>query len=210
MKTLTKIEKIVNKYSKLTHNNNNFDIGGGLSNCGKKASNRHEEALSDNGKITFGKASQMFKKASELSILEVKEVINYAVPNMEWHHAGFLPKSYGGGMKKTYFLNSAEIVDIAENWDNYLEKLEISKTEKRKEFEKERSIEEKKQDFLNKNAKRIERTTNIPEFFYETNREMNGKYGWFSCYGKSYNMTEYYTGWSFKNEKTYRKFFQIN
>ena len=34
--------------------------------------------------------------------------------------------------KKTYFLNSKEIVQVAENWASIVEKLTISKTEKRK------------------------------------------------------------------------------
>ncbi len=46
-------------------------------------------------------------------------------------------------------------------------------------------------------------------FFYETNKEMDGKFGWFCSYGKSYNMTEYYTGWEFESEKKYHEFFNI-
>ena len=101
MKTLN---EIVEKYF-LKECKKNYDIGGGLDGS-KFASNRHEDAKHDDGKLTLGKATRMFAKATGLTIEEVKEVLNYAVPNMEYHHAGLLPKACGGGMKKTYFLNS--------------------------------------------------------------------------------------------------------
>ena len=66
------------------------------------------------GKLTLGQANQLFAKARSCTVDEAREVIEYGVPNMEWHHAGKLPKAYGGGMKKTYFLNSKEIVDVAD------------------------------------------------------------------------------------------------
>jgi threonine aldolase len=40
---------------------------------------------------------------------------------MEYHHAGRLPKRYGGGMKKTYFLNARQIVFCARNWQKICE-----------------------------------------------------------------------------------------
>lgn len=200
------LAKIIEKYSKVEFNENNYGVGGGLTDSGKKASNRHEEALNDEGKLTFGKAAAMFKKATGCEVAFINEIFDYAVPNAEWHHAGFLPKSYGGGMKKTYFLNSSEIVEIATNWQNLVEKLEISKTEKRIASENQKNKEQIKQDFLKQNATRISRTTKTPELFYETDREMNGKYGWFSSYGKSYNMTEYYSGWAFESIEKYNEF----
>lgn len=202
------LEKIIEKYSVKEFNNNNYEVGGGLSDE-KFASNRHEDARNDEGKLTLGKASQLFKKATGDELDHVKQVIKYAVPNMEWHHAGCLPKGYGGGMKKTYFLNATEIVDIATNWDSYCEKLEISKNEKRLTEEKQRNLEERKQEFLQANAKRVERVSEMPKFFYETDREMNGKYGWFSSYGKSYNLPEYYTGWEFDSLKKLEEFYNL-
>ena len=199
------LEKITEKYSKVQYNTDNYSIGGGKVEY-KQASNRHEDALADKGKLTFGKAAQIFKKATGLPVDEVKEVFEYAVPNPEWHHAGYLPKKFGGGMKKTYFLNSAEIVDIAKNFNSYLEKIAISKNEKRKAAEAEKNREQLKHEFLVANATKVTRVTEQPEFFYETDREMNGKYGWFSSYGKSYNMTEYYTGWSFESVEKYNEF----
>ena len=203
------LEKIVKKYSEINYNEENFEIGGGLSD-GKFASNRHEDAKNDEGKLTLGKAVQMFKKATENDDTDfVKEVLKYAVPNMEWHHAGKLPKQYGGGMKKTYFLNSYEIVKIAENWDDYTQKLELSKADKRKAAELQKSREEVQQEFLKLNAEKVTRVSKVPEFFYETGREMQGKYGWFSAYGKSYNLPEYYTGWKFADDKTLQEFLSI-
>lgn len=202
------LEKIIKKYSEITYNSDNYSVGGGLSE-GRFESNRHADATADRGKLTLGKACQIFKKATDLELDLVKEIIKYAVPNMEWHHAGRLPKAYGGGMKKTYFLNASEIIDIASNWQEYCEKLEISKAEKRKEFEEKRSIEEIKHLFLEKNATKVTRISQMPEFFHETNREMNGKYGWFSSYGKSYNLPEYYTGWEFKSQELLDKFLNI-
>ena len=203
------LKAIIEKYSQISHNADNYEIGGGL-DSNKFASRRHEDAKNDFGKLTLGKATQMFKKAVGSDDVEfIKEVLSYAVPNMEWHHAGKLPKQYGGGMKKTYFLNSYEIVKIAENWDDYTQKLELSKADKRKAAELQKSREEVQQEFLKLNAEKVTRVSKVPEFFYETGREMQGKYGWFSAYGKSYNLPEYYTGWKFADDKTLQEFLSI-
>lgn len=209
--TEQKLQSISAKYSRIHHDDDNYNIGGGLDSC-KFASRRHEAAKEDEGKLTLGKAAAMFKKATDLNIDTINEVINYAVPNMEWHHAGHLPKSYGGGMKKTYFLNSFEICDIANNFDNYLEKLSISKNEKRIVEENKKILESKKLEFLRKNATFVHRILMSEKYqfnFYELNREMNGKHGWFVSYGKSYNLPDYYTGWSFESEEKYREFLNI-
>ena len=58
------LQKIIEKYSKLNFNADNYSVGGGLCDSGKKASNRHEEALNDLGKLTQGKCAAMFKKAT--------------------------------------------------------------------------------------------------------------------------------------------------
>jgi len=143
----TKLEKIIAKYSEKKYNEGNYFVGGGLAGV-KFESNRHHDAKHDAGKLTLGKTVQMFKTAIGLDIELIKEIINYAIPNMEWHHAGLLPKAYGGGMKKTYFLNSSEIVEIATNWNNLIEKLEISKNEKRIKLELEKNKEQRQQEFF--------------------------------------------------------------
>lgn len=158
------LKAIIEKYSQISHNADNYEIGGGL-DSGKFASRRHEDAKNDFGKLTLGKAAQMFKKAVGSDDVEfIKEVLSYAVPNMEWHHAGKLPKQYGGGMKKTYFLNSYEIVKIAENWDDYTQKLELSKADKRKAAELQKSREEVQQEFLKLNAEKVTRVSKVQSF----------------------------------------------
>jgi len=205
MKTL---QKIIKKYSQVEFNIENYGIGGGLDNC-KFASRRHENALCDEGKLTLGKACQIFKKATGLGIDVVKDVITYAIPNMEWHHAGKLPKQYGGGMKKTYFINSIEICDVASNWDEYVERLNLSRDTEKQLLQKERNWETKRFEFLHKHAKKIQRSPFKPPFFYLTMQEMNGKYGWFDSEHKSYNMPEYYSGWQFENSEKYEEFLNL-
>lgn len=206
--TNEKLSKISAKYRGIQHNEYNYEIGGGL--AGESfASRRHQDAKYDEGKLTEGQATQLFKKATGYDIDLVKSVINYAVPNMEWHHAGKLPKSYGGGMKKTYFLNAAEICDIATNWQSYCEKLELSKIAAKNADEEKRSMEARQQDFLKANAKRFERVSNTPENSFVTSQEMNGKYGWFDSLYKSYKMTEYFSGWAFENAEKRAEYFTI-
>jgi hypothetical protein len=209
MKTL---EKIYTKYQDLMHNEDNYEVGGGLA-YGKFASRRHEDANNDPGKVTLGKAVQMFKKATGLETEKVKEVIKYAVPNMEWHHAGKLPKSYGGGMKKTYFLNAVEICNLAVNWNDFLNRLELSNAEKTEILNLKRNREFEKLDFLQKHATKVVRVLshNIENalLFYKTGREMQGKYGWFDSTYKSYNLPEYFTGWQFDSEMLYEEFLKM-
>ena len=208
MTTNLKLAKIADKFNSIQFNEDNYSVGGGLDGV-KFASRRHENARGDEGKLTEGEATQLFKNATGLELQLVKEVINYAVPNMEWHHAGKLPKSYGGGMKKTYFLNAGEIVDVATNWDDYLKKLELSKSAAKIAAEEKNNFEKRKLEFLNLNAKKIERVTTVPKFFYKTAQEMNGKYGWFDSSYKSYNMTEYFSGWEFEDEIKLNEFLQL-
>jgi len=208
MATKITLQSIQDTYCNLQFNEHNYSIGGGLVEE-KLASRRHEEALNDNGKLTLGEATQLFKRATGLDTETVREVIKYAVPNMEWHHAGKLPKAYGGKMKKTYFLNSLEICDIASNWDTYLERLNLSKIAFQNEEQKKKDLEARRLDYLQKYAKKVERVIRRPKYFFLTKREMQGKYGWFDSAGKSYNLTEYYSGWEFENEETYKEFLNI-
>lgn len=202
------LEKIKEKYQNVNYNSDNYSIGGLLDNC-KFASRRHEDAKSDEGKETMGKVAQMFKKATGLEISEINEIIEFAFPNMEWHHAGKLPKAYGGGMKKTYFLNSDQIKNLAENWNVYLEKINIKKEKLKILVQEKNNIEKLRQEFLNVHGKLVTRVEKRSLYFYETDREMNGKFGWFSSYGKSYNMTEYFTGYEFESQEILDLFRQI-
>jgi len=204
----TTLQTICDKYCNINHNKDNYSIGGGISDE-KFASRRHEDAKNDGGKLTLGEATSLFKKATGLSTDEVREIIEYAVPNMEWHHAGKLPKRYGGGMKKTYFVNAKEICDVAANWNSYIEKMQLSKIEALNAKEAKRLFEQKKLDFLNLNAKKVERVGSRPKYFYLTAREMNGKYGWFDSTYKSYNLPEYFSGWEFASEEKLQEFLNL-
>jgi hypothetical protein len=206
--TQTKLEKICAKYCNVSYNQDNYSVGGGLSDY-KFASNRHEDAKKDSGKLTLGEVTQLFKKATGLEAELVREVIEFAVPNMEWHHAGLIPKQYGGGMKKTYFLKATEICNIAKNWDSFVERLALSKEEATKKETIKELKEQNKADFLKENAKRVERVTERPSFFYQTAQEMNGKYGWFDSTYKSYKLTEYYSGWQFESFEKYNEFLSL-
>lgn len=204
---MNSLVKIQNKYASTTFNAENYHIGGGLSE-NSFASRRHENAKYDQGKLTLGKAAQMFKKATGLDLEKVKEVIHHAHPYLEWHHAGRLPKQYGGGMKKTYFLNAEQIADLAANWKGY----EMSiLDEKKKEAERaklERRKAKKRQTFLKNRALRVSRVMNEPKFFYRECSEMHGKYGWFEADYK-YNMDVYHSGWAFKSQKSLDKFYEM-
>lgn len=208
MKTAEKLQRIQKKYCKRAFNDDNYSIGGGL-NGSKFASNRHEDAANDAGKLTFGKATQLFKTATGMSTAEVKEVIQYAVPHMEWHHAGKLPKSYGGGMKKTYFLNSKNICDLATNWTTYVEGLATRKAAAKAAKEECQSREARQLAFLEAHATKVERVSTRPELFHQTKQEMNGKYGWFDSTYKRYNLPEYYSGWVFETEQKFHEFMKI-
>ncbi len=208
MATKTKLQTICTKYCEVNHNEDNYSIGGGLDGS-KFASRRHEDACSDEGKLTLGEATQLFKKATGLDTDAVREILEYAVPNMEWHHAGKLPKSYGGGMKKTYFLNAAEICDVASNWDAYCEKLQLSKVAAKNAADEKRSLETTQQEFLKANAKRFERVKETPAHSFTTSREMEGKYGWFDSTYKSYNLPEYFSGWAFETAEKREEYFTI-
>jgi len=208
MATKMTLQTICNKYCNIQYNEDNYYIGGGL-DAEKFASRRHEEARNDRGKLTLGQAVQLFKKATGLDVDKVREVLEYAVPNMEWHHAGMLPKAYGGGMKKTYFLNAREICEVATNWSSYLEKLNLSKIAFQKAAEEKKNLEERKFEFLKANAKKVERVSKRPTYFYMTAREMCGKYGWFDSTDKFYNLPEYFSGWEFENEEKYNEFLNL-
>jgi len=199
MKKLT-LAAITQQYSAIQYNADNYTIGGGLDGS-KFASNRHEDAKYDPGKRTLGEATQLFKKATDMDTDAVREVIEFAVPHMEWHHAGKLPKSYGGGMKKTYFLNAKQIADIAENWYALESKLAQSKIEAKEREERKLQLERAKAEFLQANAKRFTRVQQLPAYCIVTLREMNGKHGWFDSTYKSYNLPEYYSGWEFESRE---------
>jgi hypothetical protein len=204
----TQLNKIAEKYRSITVSESNYCIGGGLSDF-KYESRRHENAKNDSSRITLGKANQLFAKATGLTVDEVSNIIKNAVPNMEWHHAGFLPKSYGGGMKKTYFLNSAEIAEIAENFEDFKLKLELKQEADKRDLEQKNNRAQRQLEFLKENATQVTRVETKPNYFHETNQEMQGKFGWFCSYAKTYNLPVYFTGWEFNTKEMLNEFNEI-
>lgn len=104
--------------------NNMNETGGGLATniTGRFESNRH--ALARMEKFTFGKvASELRKKKNggfKITSRELLSIYKELFGEPEWHHAGKLPKDYGGGMKKTYFLDEIPSKEVFQSWlDDY-------------------------------------------------------------------------------------------
>lgn len=206
---LQQLNKIVQKYIDVSYKDN-YDVGGGLDNV-KFASNRHENAKYDGGKLTLGEANNMFVKATGLTTNEIKELILYKFPNLEWHHAGKLPKSYEGGMKKTYFINSKEIVEFAQNFYNIKNKYADDLKMKEEAKQRKKTIDELKNKYLQEYASkvvRLPRSQFNESYFIPICYEMSGKFGWFESDTK-YNLPEYITAWVFKSDTDYAGYYNI-
>ncbi|MBK0383520.1 hypothetical protein I5M32_11185 [Pedobacter sp. SD-b] len=211
MKThFNKFQSIKEKFCIVNYNQDNYSIGGGLDDS-KFASRRHEDAKDDCGKLTLGEATQLFKKASGLEVDRVKEIIEFQFSNLEWHHAGKLPKQYGGGMKKTYFINASQMCELAENWAKIVEAFEASKIAEQKVNDEKKSLAERKKQFLKENATWVSRVSvsGKPLFFHEEFSEMNGKFGWFESNPYRYKLPIYYSGWAFESEEKRQEYFKI-
>lgn len=197
------LDDVIKKYSNIEYNTDNYGIGGGLSD-NAFASRRHEDAKSDIGKLTFGKATDLFAKITKTSKPFIKEKIREIIPNLEWHHAGKLPKNYGGGMKKTWFVNADEIVKIAKEF----QKLNVNP-----DFEiKERKLLENRLQLKTKFEKKygtfVSRVETLPKYFHLVEKEMHGKYGFFP-YQAHYSCKVFYSGWSFKSKKSLDKYISL-
>lgn len=118
------LNSIAERYSDVHYNSNVYNLGGGITS-NKFVSNRHEDAINDSGKLTIGEVIQLFKKATGLPSQTIRDVINFVFPSLEYHHSGF----YGKKMGKTYFLNSEQIVKLADNWDKFLNDMNKGKHE---------------------------------------------------------------------------------
>jgi hypothetical protein len=205
--TLTEISRI---YSAVEHNADNFGIGGGLSND-KFASRRHEDARTDTGKMTLGEATSLIKRATNLPTAQVKEVLKFALPNMEWHHAGTLPKNYGGGMKKTFFVKAAEIAQIAAEWDTLYVRWQRYKDNAATapQMDTQRTFADLRSDYLKEHAVFVERVNPRPDCFVQLKREQCGKFGWFDSSKRAYNLPEYFTGWVFASVERYVEYLRM-
>lgn len=95
------------------------EFGGGLATAatGLHESCRHALAKLDSDKLTAGQAAARLKKRG-FAVTAVELVdwfrANSGGRDPEWHHAGQLPKSYGGGMKKTYFFAKSLIAEFTQ------------------------------------------------------------------------------------------------
>lgn len=111
-----------------------YSTGGGLSN-NSFMSNRNEAAKASFSRKTKGETRAMFKKAvlarsTEAVANFIDDVIFWR--DLEWHHAGKLPKQYGGGMRKVYYYNSKQIVTIALH---FMERLDLLKKKEKQNTE---------------------------------------------------------------------------
>lgn len=184
--------------------------GGGLSVAvtGKYTSIRHERAKID-GKLTAGEAAKYISKQLKVKISAKELVVGFKLLNgrePEWHHAGFYKNSSRKSiMGRTFFFDDSDVEMLIADWSKIGEK----EAERKISAENKKSFEARKLEFLHGNAKKVERSTKQPMFFYKTAQEMNGKYGWFDSTYKSYNLPEYFSGWEFESEEKYHEFLNI-
>lgn len=126
--TEDRLKDISIKYSLLEYNEDNLNIGGGLSE-NLYASNRHEDARNDKGKLTLGEATRLFKQATNERTDLVRKVIQevVGVNQLEWHHAGLIKGT--GKMGITYHINCNQIVDVAKNFLQFLNQVKKKQQE---------------------------------------------------------------------------------
>lgn len=191
--------------------NNMNPNGGGLAVniTGRYESNRH--ALARNEKFTFGEVSKELRKKKnggfDISSNKLLEIYRDLFGEPEWHHAGFLPKSYGGGMKKTYFLDEVPTKETFESWLIQHENFKNTQINEGKRIVK---IQNEIEKFVKKNGCRFNRLTEVPKYSVITETEMNGKYGWFTVTPyTTYNLTKYYSGVQFKSKKSLEKYISL-
>lgn len=189
--------------------NQNSNGGGLASNItGRFESNRH--AIARIEKFTFGEVSAHLKNKKNggliISAGDLLEIYTFLFGSPEWHHAGKLPKQYGGGMKKTYFLPEIPTAETVKEWQKKFDEKKAADLE----FLKNENLrEEKRQKFIKKHGERFYRVLETPKFSFITDEEMNGKYGWFEAQKYRYNLPIYYSGVFFKSKKTLENYFKI-
>lgn len=190
----------------------NYSLGGGISNSGSYESVRHNDAKNDPSKLTLGELTAKIARSTkrEHERAYVRQVIlhTYPLEELEWHHAGKLPKSYGGGMKKTYFLNAEQIVDLCDNWAEYCESFEEAISDEQERLRKELEFNKQRSAFLLKYSTKVTRVRYKPlKWFALTSTEMEGKYGWFEADDK-YALPKYYSGHQFRSSKKFNEYLE--
>ena len=107
--------------------NQNYNGGGLATNItGKFESNRNALAKLDVEKRTAGEVAKSLRSMGlNFKAQEIKPFLE------EWHHAGKLPKSYGGGMAKAYYTIKTDFQILKEfHFDSV--KKELQKIENKK------------------------------------------------------------------------------
>ncbi|MDK7375970.1 hypothetical protein QP519_10535 [Weeksella virosa] len=189
-------------------NNKNFNGGGLATNItGKLESNRH--AIARMTKVTFGEAVKELKKKKNggvnITAKELLEIYRGVFGEPEWHHAGKLPKQYGGGMKKTYFLQKMPTAEEVKQWQA---EFEIKNSAKLEAQEIERQKTRERENFIKKYGTCFRRLQEAPKYAVVLVTEMHGKYGWFEA-NYRYNLPEYYSGVAFKSKKSLEKYLSM-
>lgn len=199
-----KMKNFLQKFEGAEYNNDNYSVGGGLAS-GTGMSNRNFDAKYDSGKLTLDQAGKKIADIFGIDKSIVVSIIDHEF-DLEWHHAGFLPKSYGGGMRKIYYVNADQMIHVVRNFSELLNKKIVRDEEKNQAEISRKNQELARAEFAEKFGKKFSRVTTLPKFYVETDREMQGKYGWFSSYGKSYNLTEYISGIEFESQEMVDKY----
>lgn len=191
---------------------NNMNVNGGglaVNITGRWESNRH--ALARNNKYTFGEAAKELRLKRgggfKVTATELLSIYRTLFGEPEWHHAGFLPKSYGGGMKKTYFLQA---IPTPEEFAEWQAKAAAKRQEAAAQATREHSVAERRHAYADEHGTPFTRVTSKPEHSVVTTCEMNGKYGWFEVREHhNYSLPVYYTGWAFPTAEALNEYRSI-
>lgn len=100
--------------------------GGGLAVeiTGKYESNRNAIARNDEEKRTAGQVAQSLrKKGIQLYAKDIKPLLT------EWHHAGFIHKSAGGGMARTFYTKKSD-EEVLKEYEELQTKIKIKQETK--------------------------------------------------------------------------------
>jgi hypothetical protein len=161
--------------------------------CGGRRAGQSYNAMfaEERGELTKSKLPAVLRRMLECG---------YASSTM-WHHTG----QFKGHMNETLFFAGCDF-DL-EGYENYLNNKEaidsqrnaaaIAKAEAQAlRLKLEGDANAMREAWLQANCNYVTRVTR--RLFVEKAQEMNPKYGWFDSKYKSYNLTQYYTGWELK------------
>ena len=194
-----KLNGIKEKYIDIKHDDDNYFIGGGISDT-MFASNRHVAAKNDPGKLTLGTACQILKNATGLDVKLIKHILTENF-DLEWHHSG----SFSKGMGKTYFINTTQFCEACDNILNWINNFNEEKNKQKSLVGWNRAYIKSRGVFF----KRVLRA-DLPENHFINLEEMCSNSGdWFPSNLK-YNLPIYFSGVSFKSPRFLLKFLEKN